>query len=73
MRANVAKNCLIVTLMLLELGYGSILERYQQERDTVLERYQQERNTSSPTLNSLILTDEELSARLDDPFEIDTQ
>ena len=30
-KANVAKNCLIVTLMSLELGYGSILERYQQE------------------------------------------
>ena len=30
-KANVAKNCLIVTLMSLELGYGSISERYQQE------------------------------------------
>ena len=45
MRANVAKNCLIVTLMSLELGYGSILECYQQER-----------NRASPALSSVILT-----------------
>ena len=31
MRANVTKNCLIVTLMSLELGYGDTLERYQRE------------------------------------------
>ena len=31
MRVNVAKNCLIVTLMSLDVGYGSILERYQRE------------------------------------------
>ena len=43
----------IVTLMSLELGYGSILERYQQERDTVLERYQQERRAASPVLHSV--------------------
>ena len=48
-----AKNCLIITLMSLELGYGSILERYQQER-----------NMSSPVLSSVILTDEELSIRV---------
>ena len=52
-RANVAKNCLLVTLMSLELGYGSILERYQQERDSILERYQQERNMSSPVMSSV--------------------
>ena len=57
MRASVAKNCLIVTLISLELGYSSILECYQQERDSILERYQQERNVSSPVLSSVILTD----------------
>ena len=41
MTANVAKNCLILTMMSLELGYGSIIERYQQARDAVVERYQQ--------------------------------
>ena len=50
MSAKVAKNCLIVALMSLELGSGSILERYQQER-----------NMASPVLSSVILTDEELS------------
>ena len=28
-RARVAKNCLIVTLMSLNVGYGSLIERYQ--------------------------------------------
>ena len=73
MRANMAKNCLIVTLMSLELGYGSILERYQQERNTILERYQQERNVSSPVLSSVLLTDEELYVRVNEPLEIDCQ
>ena len=41
-KASMAKNCLIVTLMSLELGYGSILECYQQESKSILERYQQE-------------------------------
>ena len=41
MRANAAKNCLILALMSLELGYGSIIERYQQARDAVVERYQE--------------------------------
>ena len=62
MRANTAKNCLIVTLMSLELGYGSILERYQQEH-----------NMSSRALSSVILTDEELSIRVNEPLEIDSQ
>ena len=61
-RANMAKNCLIVTLMSLELGYGSILERYQQER-----------NMSSPVLSSVFLTDEELFVRVNEPLEIDSQ
>ena len=68
-----AKNCLIVTLMSLELGYGSILERYQRERDSILERYQQERNVSSPVLSSVILTDEELSIRVNESLETDSQ
>ena len=42
MKANVAKNCLIVTLMSLELGFGSVIERYQNARDAAVERYQQE-------------------------------
>ena len=62
MRANVAKNCLIITLMSLEVGYGSVLERYQQER-----------NMSPPELNSVILTDEELSTRLNEIVESDCQ
>ena len=62
MRANVAKNCLIVTLMSLEVGYGSILERYRQER-----------SMSPPELNSVILTDEELSTRLNEIVENDRQ
>ena len=57
MRENMAKNCLIVTLM-----YGSILERYQQEC-----------NMSSPVLNSVLLTDEELFVRVNEPLEIDSQ
>ena len=38
MKANVAKNCLILTMMSLELGYGSIIERYQHSRDAFVER-----------------------------------
>ena len=68
-----AKTCLIVTLMSLELGYGSILERYQQESKSILERYQQERKVSSPVLNSVLLTDEELLARMSEPLEVDMQ
>ena len=59
MRANLAKNCLIVTLMSLELGYGSILERYQQEC------------SSSPVLGAVSLTEEELFVRLNEPLEVD--
>ena len=44
-----AKNCLIVTLMSLDLGYGAILERYQRECDS-----------TPPELNSNALTEEEV-------------
>ena len=40
-KARVVKNCLILTLMSLELGFGSVIERYQNARDAVVERYQQ--------------------------------
>ena len=66
MRANVAKNCLILTMMSLELGYGSIIERYQQACDAVVERYQQGGSETSVYLDSVILTDEEVSARVSD-------
>ena len=70
-KANVAKNCLIVTLMSLELGYGSILERYQQEGDSLAQRYEQPRSETRPTWNSVLLTDEEFLARRDEHLEID--
>ena len=71
MKANVAKNCLIVTLMSLELGYGSILERYQQEGESIAQRYEQPRPESKPTLGSVRLTDEEFLTRRDDHLESD--
>ena len=72
-KANVAKNCLIVTLMSLELGYGSIPERYQQESKSIVERYSQGRSESSQVLNSVLLTDEELLARRSEHLEVDNQ
>ena len=66
MKANAAKNCLILTLMSLELGYGTIIERYQQARDAVVERYQHDRPENSPYLAPEVLTDEEMLARVDD-------
>ena len=72
-KASMAKNCLIATLMSLELGYGSILERYQQESKSILERYQHVRSESSPVLNSVLLTDEELLARRSEHLEVDNQ
>ena len=57
-RANVAKNCLIVTLMSLNLGYGSILERYQRER-----------NSTPPELNSVTLMDEEVLTHINESAE----
>ena len=66
MKANAAKNCLILTLMSLELGYGTIIERYQQARDAVVERYQHDRPENSPYLASEVLTDEEMLVRVDE-------
>ena len=68
-----AKNCLIVTLMSLELGYGSILERYQQESKSIAERYDHVRSESSPVLNSILLTDEEVSARRNEHLMVESQ
>ena len=70
-KANVAKNCLIVTLMSLEIGYGSILERYQQEGESIAQRYEQLQLDSRPTLNSVRLTDEEYLAQRDKHLMID--
>ena len=69
MRANVAKNCLILIMMSLELGFGSIIERYQRARDSVVERYQQGISETSTYLEPMILTDEERSARATHPPE----
>ena len=71
-KANVAKNCLIVTLMSVELGYGSILERYQQEGESIAQRYEQPRSESRPTMNSVLLTDEEFLVRRDNHPKVDT-
>ena len=60
MKANAAKNCLILTLMSLELGYGSVIERYQQARDAVVERYQRDGPEHPSYLASEVLTDEEM-------------
>ena len=68
-----AKNCLIVTLMSLELGYGSILERYHQESQSIVERYQHGSSESSPVLNSILLTDDELSARRNEHLKVESQ
>ena len=70
-KANMAKNCLIVTLMSLELGYGSILERYQQEGESIVQRYEQPRSESRPALNSVLLTDEEFLVRRDNHLKVD--
>ena len=72
-KANMAKNCLIVTLMSLELGYGSILERYKQESQSIAERYQHGCSESLPFLNSILLTDEELSTRRIEHLKIESQ
>ena len=66
MKANVAKNCLILTMMSLELGFGSVIECYQSARDAVVERYQQDGPGNSTYLASELLTDEEMSARTAD-------
>ena len=70
-KANMSKNCLIVTLMSLELGYGSILECYQQESESIVQRYQQPCSESRPVLNSVLLSDEEFLARRDNHLKVD--
>ena len=70
-KANMAKNCLIVTLMSLELGYGSILERYRQESESIVQRYQQPRSESRPVLNSVLLTDEEFLVQRNEHLKVD--
>ena len=62
-KANVAKTCLIVTMMSLELGFGSVIERYRSARDAVVERYQQGGSENPTFLPSELLTVDELSAR----------
>ena len=62
-KARVVKNCLILTLMSLELGFGSVIERYQNARDAVVERYQQGGSENPTFLPSELLTKEEMSAR----------
>ena len=69
MKANAAKNCLILTMMSLELGFGSVIERYQQARDAVVERYQHDGPENSTYLASEVLTDEEMLARADDQLD----
>ena len=71
-KANMAKNCLIVTLMSLELGYGSILERYHQESQSIVERYQNVRSESLPVLNSILLTDEQLAVRRNEHLKVES-
>ena len=62
-KARVTKNCLILTLMSLELGFGSVIERYQKARDAVVARYQQGSSENPTFLPSELLTTEEMSAR----------
>ena len=50
-------------MMSLELGFGSIIERYQHARDAVVERHQRGRPETSTFLDSVTLTDEEMLAR----------
>ena len=55
-RARVVKNFLLVTLMSLNIGYGSIIENYQRE----------EVDPCPPVLNSITLTEEEARIHCDD-------
>ena len=71
LKANMAKNCLIVTLMSLELGYGSILERYHQEGESIVQRYEQPRSESRPALIYVLLTDEEFLVRRNNHLKVD--
>ena len=58
-KAKNATNYLILTMMSLELGYSSIIERYRQARDAVVERYQQ-KPENTVYLDSVVLTEDEL-------------
>ena len=69
MKANVAKNCLILTMMSLELGFGPVIKRYQSARDAVVERYQQDGPENSAYLASEMLTNDEMLARTADQPE----
>ena len=53
-------------MMSLDLGFGSVIERYQRARDAVVERYQQDRPENSVYLASEMLTNEEMLARTAD-------
>ena len=55
-RARVAKNFLLVTLMSLNVEYGSLIEDYQREGA----------GSDPPTLNSVTLTDEEAQTYSDE-------
>ena len=57
-RANVAKNCRLVTLMTLETAYGSVLERYQKESEY-----------TPPSLHLVVLTDEEVHSHIEELAE----
>ena len=54
-RARAAKNCLLVTLMSFNVGYGSLIESYQQEG-----------NADPPELNSITLTEEKVQTYRDE-------
>ena len=54
-RARVAKNYLLVTLMSLNVGYGSLIENYQREG-----------NPDPPALSSVTVTDDEVSMYRDE-------
>ena len=54
-RARVAKNCLLVILMSLTVGYGSLVESYQNEG-----------SSEPPELNSVTLMDEEVLTHRDE-------
>ena len=66
MKANVAKNCLILTMMSLELGVGSVIERYQRAREAIVERYRQGGPENSVYLAPEMLTNDEMLARTAD-------
>ena len=64
-KTEAATKYLILTMMSLELGFGSIIERYRQARDAVVERYQQ-KPENAVYLDSVILTDADLKVEESD-------